>query len=421
VIEEIEIKISTLGAQGDGIGHYGDDPVFVPSTAPGDLVRAQIGPKKKNGYYAKLVDVIEASPARVDPVCRHFGKCGGCQLQFLGSDNYMAWLSERATAALAHQGVDVGEVVKPVISPPASRRRVGLKALKTPKGLVLGFNERQSHQLVNIEECPVTSSRITQTFPSLRRVLNGILSVRMAADVHLTVTATGLDMLVDAPLEIDLKARELLVGFSHEADIAAIHWRDRGFMDPVIIRREPMMDLSGVRVPFSPAAFIQATAEGEAALVAEVLKAAEGFGRVADLFCGLGTFTLPLAKTHQVLAVEGAREPLESLKKGLNQAQGLKQVISKHCDLFRRPLTSTELSAFEVVVFDPPRPGAKEQAAELAASTVPRIIAVSCNPNSFARDARILVDGGYRLERLAPVDQFLWSPHLELVGVFTRD
>jgi len=421
VTEVIDVKIVALGAQGDGIGHQGDDPVFVAGTAPGDLVRVEIGQKKKNGFYATLLEILEASPERIQPVCKHFGKCGGCQLQFLNADKYEDWLAERATSSLAHHGVEVGHVAKTVISPPRSRRRVGLKVLKTPDGLVLGFNQRQSHSLVDIGECPVTSDKITKIFPALRKVLKDVLSPRMAADVHLTATATGIDMLVDAPLELDLRAREILVEFAHSADIAAINWRDRGYIDPVITRREPMMELSGVRVPLSPAAFVQATAEGEAALVDEVVKAAAGYGRVADLFCGLGTFTFPLAKTHQVLAVEGAREPLEALKKGLNQARGLKQVITKHCDLFRRPMTAVELGAFDVVVFDPPRPGAKEQAAELARSAVRRIVAVSCNPNSFARDARILVDGGYRLERLAPVDQFLWSPHLELVGVFTRD
>jgi len=242
----------------------------------------------------------------------------------------------------------------------------------------------------------------------------------MSADVHITLTATGLDLLIDAPMELDLSARELFVAFANKHDVAAIHWRDQGFLDPVIIRREPMMNLSDVRVPLAPAAFIQATAEGEAALVQEVIAACEGYGRVADLFCGVGTFTFPLAKRHQILAVEGAKQALLALQAGANQATGLKQIIAKHRDLYRRPLTPKELSAFDAVVFDPPRAGAKEQVAELAQSTVKRIVAVSCNPNTFSRDARTLVDGGYVLEKAIPVDQFLWSPHLELVGIFTR-
>jgi len=421
VTETIEVKITALGAQGDGIGDYDGDPVFVPGTTAGDLVRVEIGEKKKNGYYATIEELIEPSQNRAEPVCKHFGKCGGCQLQFLKPEAYGEWISERAVSSLAHQGVSVGELLDPVICAPHTRRRVSMKALNLPGRLILGFSERQSHQLVDVGECPVTCGEITSLLPALRAALQGVLKVRMNADVHLTYTATGVDILVDAAMELDLAAREGLVGFANDQDIAAIHWRDQGFLDPVIIRREPMMDFSGIRAPLSPAAFIQATADGEASLVNAVLAACEGYGRVADLFCGMGTFTFPLAKKHQTLAVEGSKQPLDALKAGLNQAQGLKQVITLHRDLYRRPMSSDELSAFDAVVFDPPRAGAKEQAAELANSEVKRVVAVSCNPNSFARDAKILCAGGYRLDTLLPVDQFLWSPHLELVGVFTRD
>ena len=418
--EIIEVKITALGAQGDGIADYNGDPVFVPGTTTGDLVRAEIGEKKKNGYYAALVDVVEPSQDRAEPNCKHFGKCGGCQLQFLKPEAYGKWIAERAVSSLPHQGVAIGEASQPIVCLPQSRRRVSLKALNLPGRMLLGFNERQSHQLVDISECPVTCFEITKLLPALRLVLQGVLKLRMNADVHLTLTATGVDMLVDAGMELDLGAREQLVEFANIHDIAAVHWRDQGFLDPVIIRREPMMDFSGVRVPLSPAAFIQATAEGESALVNAVLAACEGYGRVADLFCGMGTFTFPLAKKHQTLAVEGSKQPLDALKAGLNQAVGLKQIITLHRDLYRRPMTPDELAAFDVVVFDPPRAGAKEQAAELAKSEIKRIVAVSCNPNSFARDAKILCGGGYKLDKLLPVDQFLWSPHLELVGVFTR-
>ena len=420
MVDTVDVKITSLGAQGDGIGEHEGIQVFVPGTAPGDLVRAEIGEKKRNGIYAKLAHILEPSGERVEPACKHFGKCGGCQLQFLADGPYMKWQRERVEMALAHHGLASGLVREPLVSPRESRRRVALKALQTPGKLILGFNQRQSHQLVDIGECPVTCRDITKLMPALRSALRDVLKMRMSAEVHLTLTASGMDILIDAPMELDLAARELLVAFADAQDIAAIHWRDQGFLDPVIIRREPMMDLSGVRVPLAPAAFIQATAQGEKTLVTAVLEACENYGRVADLFCGIGTFTFPLAKTHQVLAVEGARQPLEALQAGANQAVGLKQIIAKHRDLYRRPLTVQELSGFDVVVFDPPRAGAKEQAVELADSTVERIVAVSCNPNSFARDARILADGGYKLESVLPVDQFLWSPHVELVGVFTR-
>jgi len=421
VTKLIEVKITSLGAQGDGVGEHEGVPVFVPSTAAGDTVRAEIGEKKKNGYYGSLLEIIAASPDRAEPVCQHFEKCGGCQLQFLKPEAYSDWVAERAVSSLAHQGVSVSKVLDPVICKSQSRRRVSLKALNLPGRLLLGFNERQSHQLVDVRECPVTCGEIVALLPALRVALQGVLKLRMNADVHLTLTDTGIDMVVDAAMELDLKARERLVDFANSNDVAAIHWRDQGFLDPVIIRREPMMDFSGIRVPLLPAAFIQATAEGEAALVHHVVATCEGFGRVADLFCGMGTFTFPLAKVHQTLAVEGSKQPLDALKAGLNQAKGLKQVIPLHRDLYRRPMTAEELSSFDVVVFDPPRAGAKEQAVELARSEVKNIVAVSCNPNSFARDAKILKEGGYQLDSLLPVDQFLWSPHLELIGVFTRN
>lgn len=418
--ETLEIEIESLGAQGDGIGYKNGEPVFVPGTAPGDRVRATVAEKRRNGLHAILDEIVEPSENRITSACEHFGRCGGCQLQFLNENSYRDWLIERTNMALAHHGFDTDLVIAPKISPPQSRRRVALKALNLPGHLVLGFSEKQSHKLVDLSECPVSVPEITSLLKPLRALLRGILAPRMSAEVHLTLTATGVDMLVDAAMELDLNAREQLVAFAEREDVAAIHWRDQGFLDPVAIRREPMMNLSGTLVPLSPAAFVQATQDGEAALVEAVVDACNGYKRVADLFCGMGTFTFPLAKSHQVLAVEGAKQPLDALRLGANQASGLKQIIVKHRDLFRRPMTAAELSGFEAVVFDPPRAGAKEQAEELAKSNVQRIVGVSCNPNTFSRDARILADGGYCLERVVPIDQFLWSPHLELVGVFTR-
>lgn len=415
-----EIDITSLGAQGDGVGEYEGKSVFVPGTMPGDRASVELADAKKNGIYARLEQVIQPSNERAVPECSVFEKCGGCQLQYLSDDFYTSWLKERAAAALAHHGFDADVVADPIVTPRKSRRRVALKALRMGKGVVLGFSKKQSHQIVDIKDCPVTRAEITDLIKPLRGVLADILPNRMQAEIHLTVTASGVDVLVDVALELDLKGRELLVAFANEHDIAAIHFRDQGFLDPVIIRRTPMMNLSGVMVPLSPAAFIQASQEGEKALVQEVVAACRGAKRVADLFCGLGTFSFPLAKNHQVLAVEGAKQALDALQSGANQASGLKQIVAKHRDLFRRPLTGKELSGFDAVVFDPPRAGAKEQAEELAKSDVSTIVAVSCNPNTFSRDARLLADGGYTLQKVVPVDQFLWSPHLELVGVFSK-
>lgn len=416
----LEVEITSLGAQGDGVGDADGTPVFVPFTMPGDLVKAAVKDKRRNGLYTELLDVISPSAQRQEPPCQHFGACGGCQLQFMNDAVYSSWVRERASMALAHHGFTDVPVLDPAISPRASRRRVGLKALKTVSGVVLGFNERQSHKVVNVKACPVTRAELTLLFDPLRKVLGATLAQAMAANVHMTLTATGVDMMIDAPMSLDLAARERLVEFVNAHDIASLHWQEQGFLDPVAIRREPVMDFGGVHVPLPPAAFIQATDEGEAALAGAVVAACEGYGRVADLFSGIGTFTFPLARDHQVMAAEGAKSALDALKAGVSTATGLRQVITRHRDLFRQPISAAELDKIDAVVFDPPRAGAAAQVAEIAKSTVKRVVAVSCNPNTFSRDARTLVDGGYTLDSVLPVDQFLWSPHLELVGVFTR-
>ncbi|NVJ68986.1 MAG: 23S rRNA (uracil(1939)-C(5))-methyltransferase RlmD [Alphaproteobacteria bacterium] len=419
--EMFELEITSLGAQGDGVGERDGVPVFVSGAMPGDTVQVAARETRRNGIYTELIDITENSPGRIKPECAHFGACGGCQLQFLSDDVYQAWVKDRTAMALAHHGFDASLVADPIITPKASRRRVAMKALRVASGVVLGFNERQSHQIVDVKACPVTRPELTGLFDPLRKLLSGLLDQRMAATVHLTMTASGVDILIEAAKELDLAARESLVEFANYHDIAALHWQDQGFLDPVAIRREAVMDFAGAKVPLPPAAFIQASDEGEAALVRVVTEACAGLGRVADLFCGIGTFSFPLAKEHQVLAVEGAKNALDALQGAANFASGFKQIVAKHRDLFRRPLSAKELEMFDAVVFDPPRAGAKDQVAELAKSTVQRVVAVSCNPNTFSRDARTLADGGYRLESVQPVDQFLWSPHMELVGVFTKD
>ncbi|WP_417449685.1 class I SAM-dependent RNA methyltransferase [Kordiimonas sp.] len=418
--ELLDVEITSLGAQGDGVGAADGVPVFVPLTMPGDVARVALKDKRRNSIYTDLVEIVSASADRVDPVCVHFGACGGCQLQYMNKDTYRAWVKGRATMALNQHGFEGVPVLEPLISPPASRRRIALKAMKVAGGVVLGFNERQSHKIINANMCPVTRQELSALFDPLRSLLSATLAPKMAAGVHMTLTASGVDMMIDAPMALDLAARERLVEFANTHDIAALHWKDSGFLDPVAIRREPVMDFAGNRVPLPPAAFIQATAEGEKALVGAVFEACKGYGRVADLFSGIGTFTFPLARDHQVMAAEGAKGALDAMKVGLSVATGLSQVITRHRDLFRQPISARELEKIEVVVFDPPRAGAAAQVAEIAKSPVPRVVAVSCNPNTFSRDARTLADGGYVLESVLPVDQFLWSPHLELVGVFTK-
>ncbi len=416
----LEVTIERLGAQGDGIALVEGQPLYVPYSVPGDHLSVRVSGGGKKAMTGEILNILTPSPNRQDPPCEVFYPCGGCQLQQLNDDIYRSWLTDRLHAPFAQHGITGYEVLEPVISPPGTRRRLGLKALKLKDKTVLGFNKQSSHQLVDIGSCPVAHVKLTELFKPLRTLLHKVLDDRMPATVHLTLTASGVDILVAAAKPLSLTDREALADFADTHDIAALNWQDDGFLDPVVIRREPVMDFGGTYVALPPATFVQATAVGEAALVDAVAQGCSGASRVADLFAGIGTFTLPLAKKAQVLAVEGAEASVQALKAGVARAGGIKQVVTKHRDLYRRPLTATELNGFDAVVIDPPRGGAQTQCGMLAGSSVERIISVSCNPNTLARDAKILVDGGYKLISLLPVDQFLWSQHLEVVATFQR-
>lgn len=416
--ERRRLAISHLGARGDGVAETPDGPVFIPFAAPGDKVEVELAQAKKGPPQATLLRVIEAGDGRATPACRHFGVCGGCSLQHVSADLYRRWCADRVQLALAQHGLEAERCAPPSVSPPGSRRRLALKAQRRGQRVALGFNERSSHRLVDIAECPVAAPALVALFEPLRAVLSGLAGA--AWEIRLTVTATGVDMCLDGRGALDLTARESLAAFAEKRDLASLHYGEDGVREPVAIRRPPVMDFDGIAAPLPPGAFVQATEEGEQALRQAVMDWTAGAARVVDLFCGLGTFTLPLARQAQVLAVEGAREMLDALGQGAARAPGLRRVERLHRDLFRRPLTPQELSGFDAVIFDPPRAGAKAQAAALADSDTPRVVAISCNPDTFARDARLLAGGGYRLSELRPVGQFLWSHHLELAALFVR-
>ncbi|GEQ99821.1 hypothetical protein JCM17845_04450 [Iodidimonas gelatinilytica] len=255
---------------------------------------------------------------------------------------------------------------------------------------------------------------------ALRAVLGDLLTLRAGLDITLTDSDSGIDLLISGRVSLDLARREALAIFAESHDLASVHVLDDGFLDPVSVRRAPKMRFGEVEAPLPPGGFVQATKEGEMALLEAILEWTAGVTHCADLFAGIGTFSLPLVRHSTVHAVEGARSAVEALRKAVHGTQSLKQVTLDHRDLFRRPLAAHELNRFGSVIIDPPRAGAAAQMTELARSAVPAVIAVSCNPNTFARDARLLVDGGYDLVCVRPVDQFLWSPHVELVARFLK-
>lgn len=392
-------EIIRIGARGDGVTADGR---FVPFGVPGDRLDG---------------DTLIPGPDHQVPPCRHFPECGGCQLQHVADPAYARWAVERIEGALA--GIPIGRIEAVHLSPPRSRRRASLRAVKRGGQLTLGFNAEASHRIVDIHECHVLRPELFALVAPLRRLLSGILGDGRAAGVTLTLTDAGIDVLLAGIEAATLKQIERLTDFAGAERLARLSVDNEDGLSTVAELSQPVLTFGGVRVALPAGAFLQATADGEAALVAAVLDATAGAQRVADLFCGLGTFALPLvARGARVLAADAAGVAIAALGLAARTA-GLK-LLPEHRDLFRAPMEGAELDRFDAVVLDPPRAGAAAQSAALAASKVPVVVAVSCNPSTFARDARTLVDGGYRLERVWPVGQFRWSTHLELVARFVR-
>jgi 23S rRNA (uracil1939-C5)-methyltransferase len=404
-----------LGGLGDGVAETPDGRLHIPFTAPGD--RARVAPKGKGA--ADLVALLSAGPDRVRPPCRHFGRCGGCALQHLAPDFSAAWKRERVIHALARAGVGAAEVAATIAIAPATRRRATLAARRLRGGVILGFAERASRQLVDLAECFVMRAELAALIAPLRIALAGLLNVAESADIALTLTDGGVDLLLIRARALALPDCEALAALAGALDLARISWRagDRGSAEPVIVRRSSAIRAGGRAVVIPPGGFLQPSAEGEAALnrlVAQGL--GDASGPIVDLFCGIGTFALPAAARGPIDAFDSDPEAIAALKAA---ARGM-AVGAGARDLFREPVTVRELDRYAAAIIDPPRAGAEAQCAALAGSAIPVIAYVSCNPVSFARDAAILASGGYTLGRVTPVDQFLWSPHIELVGIFRR-
>jgi len=422
------ITIERLGLQGDGLGRWADgSAAYIPGALAGEIVHATPVSPRGDGWVGRIDHIAQTAAERQPAACRHFLSCGGCVAQHLTPDAYVEWKRSRLTLALARHDINPPggtAAVALIISPTGGRRRLTLAALRTSGGVLLGFNGFHSDRLVDLAECPVADPRLTALLPALRIVLAELLPLRGQVDVSLTWVSGGADLLVRGGPALDLPAREKLVAFAESADLARLSWQAAGQgLEPVAERRRPLLALPGAKpecgVPVPPGAFLQATPQGEAALLEAVLAGLPERGRVADLFAGCGTFTLPVAsRGHAVMAVEGDAGVLAALDRAARA--GSLAVQTQTRDLAKRPLETDELAGFAAVILDPPRVGAAAQMAILARSTVPRVISVSCNPDSFARDAAQLIDGGYRLTRLVAVDQFLWSAHLEVVGVFDQ-
>jgi 23S rRNA (uracil1939-C5)-methyltransferase len=408
---EAELLIEAMGAQGDGVAA---GPVYVPMTLPGERVRAMVA-----GDRGELEALLAPSPQRVAPPCPHFSACGGCALQHWDHGAYLAWKVDQVRQTLARERIEA-EFAAPFAAAPGTRRRVALHA-RPGRGALIGYKARRSWTLVPIEVCPIADPRIVAAFPDLRRLAAPLFEhPKSAPTLHLTLTDTGIDVDITGVERksggLSADAGRRIAETAAAADFARVTLAG----EPLYQARRPMIRFGRAQAALPPGGFLQAVAAAEEAMADFTLEATKGAVRTADLFCGAGAFTFRLAEQSSVLAADGAGEAVASLRAAIAGAPGLKAITAEARDLFRRPFSAQELKKIDAVVFDPPRAGAFDQAKEIAKSGASVVVGISCNPATFVRDAAVLIAGGFRLEQIMPVDQFLWSPHIELVGVFRR-
>lgn len=419
---QVEVTVEALGAKGDGLATLDGRPLFLPQTLPGERVLARVTGERGGGFKGGPIELLETAATRVDPPCPFFGPCGGCALQHLEDAAYAAWKADQLAVALQRKGL-APETLHPLRRvAPGRRRRITWSAKRTARGVLIGYYERQSHQLADVTTCLLVTPALDSLLTPLRALLERVLAVAQEARLTALESETGIDLLIDSRHALTADDREALAAFAEVNDLARLGWTDgRDEPTPVALRRDPILTFGGVPVLPPPGGFVQPTAEGEAMLTELVMGAVPaGAETVADLFAGCGTFTFPLAARAEVYAAEGDESAMAALSAAARRSDRAGRIRAELRDLARFPVQADELCGGDVVVFDPPRGGAREQAVEIAASDVPVVVAVSCNPTTFARDARILVDGGYHLKEATPVDQFPWSGHLELVAVFQR-
>lgn len=418
----LEVRIEALGGQGDGLARAPDGArLYVPFTLPGERVSVRLLGKRGDGLLAQALDILEPAPDRAQPFCPLFGRCGGCALQHLGPEAYAAWKKAQAEEALARRGLDL-PVAAPVLLPRGTRRRATFNALRTAAGVVLGFSARLSHQVIDLPACPLLDPVLNDLLEPLRQALAGALRSGERATVRLTRVADGIDLLLGLPREPGAKDRQHLAGL--EA-VGRFSWQrgDEGAPEPLLQRHRLHVSLSGQMVEFPPGSFLQPSPEGEAELVRRVREGCAGARKVFDLYAGLGTFALALALDGlSVRAFEANAAAVAALGQAAGRAGLGGRLAAQMRDLDRQPLAGPDLRGCEALVFDPPRAGARYQTEALAAAKKgpERLVAVSCNPATLARDLRALVDGGWRVERLVPVDQFPFAAHVEAVALLIR-
>ena len=404
------VTIERLGHRGDGMARSPQGPIHVPFALAGERVVIE-----RHGKRGRIVDILQESKARQAPVCHHFGTCGGCALQHMQDRAYLDWKRQRVADALALRNIECA--IDPVVRLDKARRRRAVFSAAWKGGrMVVGFHARLSHELIAICECPVLHPEIVAALGGLAEIASVIAARRGELRIAITRTGGGLDVGISAARPISGAVAARLAALSRRQRLARLCVNG----EPVATLHPPLIDIGGIAVMPPSGGFLQASAESEAALAELVIGAVGDSRHVADLFCGIGTFSLRLARKAAIHAVDADEPALAALRQGWRGVPGLKPVTTERRDLLHRPVPSGELARFDAVLFDPPRAGAAAQSRELAASRLDRVIALSCNPDSFARDAAILIGSGFRLVRVTPVDQFLHSPHVELFADFVR-
>ncbi len=405
------LHIDRLGARGEGISRGVRGLIFTPYALPGEDVIAEVDDER-----GKLVEVTKPSPDRIAACCPYFTICGGCAVQTLAPAAYAGWKRGLVDEALRNAGVKT-EVAPLRQAWGDGRRRAAFHSRNDQRGNPhVGFMQARAHRLVEIDACPILAPDMAGALPAARKIAEVLAPLEKPLDLVVTASLNGLDLDIHGCGKLEFEMERALVDAAQTLDLARIS--NHGV--PLVERRPAEIQIGRARVNAPPGGFLQATTAGEEMLAALVLEAVGPAKKAADLFCGIGTFALRLAETAEVYCVENDAEALAAGLRGGRAAQGLRTLKGETRDLFTRPLLASELAAYDAVVFDPPRAGAERQAVEMAKSGVPLIVGVSCNAQSFARDAKALIAGGYELAVVTPVDQFLYSPHVELVGVFRK-
>ncbi len=416
------LDIHDLAPLGDGIHRAGRERIYVDRSLPGDVVEARVQKPAGGIVRAEIERIVEASPHRVKAPCPHYDVCGGCTLQHASEDFYRTWKIETVRTALGRQNIEPATWRAPVFLPEGKRRRATFAASKKKNTVTLGYFRRRSHAVTDISSCLIAEPAIMDMRRKLAGALAPILAEGKPADIFLQMAANQFDLAITGAVgkkgRPDLMVHEVAADLAHKLGIARISWRSKEYSEAeVLVEISPVTARFGILdVPLPPLAFLQPTKAGEDALTAAVMAALPARGTFADLFSGCGTFSGAMLARGPVDAFDS----MEPAVRALDKAKGAHPLRARRRDLGRQPLDADETGRYDAIVFDPPRAGAEEQAKALATSPVPRLVGVSCNPVSFARDARILIAGGYTLDSVQIVDQFTWSHHVELVAAFSR-